>query len=195
MQIPAVILAAGASRRLGRPKQLVLFKGETLLNRAIFAACDAGAAPVLVVLGANFEEIVVTLPLAEVMLVHNEQWETGMASSIHAGMRTLQAAVPDADAVLLLTCDQPRLSAAHLRELMEASGKSGAVRMAASKYAGTRGTPAVLPRYAFAELKALQGDKGARSILTNPSHAVVDVAFPGGEFDVDEPEDLDRLIG
>lgn len=193
MQIPAVILAGGASRRLGQPKQLVIFKGATLLNRAIFAACDAGASPVLVVLGAHFEEIVVTLPLDEVMLVHNDRWETGMASSIHAGMRALQAAAPDAEAVLLLTCDQPRLTAAHLRKLMEASGKSGAVCMAASKYAGTRGTPAVMPRYAFAELEALRGDKGARSILMNPSHAVVEIGFLGGEFDVDEPEDLKRL--
>jgi CTP:molybdopterin cytidylyltransferase MocA len=192
MAIPAILLAAGASRRLGWPKQLVEFEGETLLNRTIRLAREASAAPVLVVLGAHFAEICVTLPLNDVVLVHNDQWETGMASSMRAGLRALETCAPAAQAVLMLTCDQPRLTAEHLRTLLAAcAGKDAPI--AASIYGGTRGTPAMFPRALFPRLAALEGDKGARSILTKPPCELIEIDFPGGEVDIDMPGDLDEL--
>lgn len=192
MSIPAIVLAAGASQRLGQPKQLVEFEGETLLNRTIRMAREAGADPVLVVLGARFAEICATLPLEDVVLAFNDEWQSGMASSIRAGLRALTACDPQAEAVLLLTCDQPRLTVDHLRGLFAASAQHPG-RIAASRYRGTRGTPAIFPRALFPPLSNLHGDRGARSLLLHPSCDVVEIDFPGGEVDIDTPADLHSL--
>lgn len=194
MPIAAIVLAAGASQRLGRPKQLIELDGETLLNRTIRLAREAGADPVLVVLGAHFAEICATLPLQDVVLALNDEWESGMASSIRAGLRALAACDPQAAGVLLLTCDQPRLTADHLRALLTASAQhSGSI--AASRYKGTRGTPAIFPQSLFAALSSLAGDRGARTILMHPPCEVAEFELPGGDLDIDTPADLNALNG
>ena len=113
---PAVVLAAGASVRLGEPKQLVTIAGETLLERAVRAAREAGCSPVVVVLGADAERIAEQCDLSDAVVVVNDAWSEGMASSIRVGVGALQ----DADGVVLMTCDQPAVSAAHLRALLQA---------------------------------------------------------------------------
>jgi CTP:molybdopterin cytidylyltransferase MocA len=193
MSVAAIILAAGGSRRLGQPKQLLAYRGETLLNRAIRIAAEAGASPVLAVLGAEFERIRDSIEAHSVVAVHNDRWRQGIGSSIAAGMRALAVCAPDVQAVLLMSCDQPRLTVAHLRTLIEAV-ESGAVPVVvASTYAGVHGVPAVFPRSTFDELRGLSGDKGARSIIENPSCPVAGVEFEGGEVDIDAPGDLSLL--
>ncbi len=178
-QIAAVILAAGASRRLGEPKQLVQFMQETLLERAVRVAVEAGCRPVVVVLGASSEAILAHSALAPAKIVLNPEWEEGMASSIRAGIRGLPPAI---EAALLLTCDQPAVTAGHLRRLAaEAPGEP-----VASAYAGRQGVPAYFPAAAFAELLQLSGDQGARRLLA----AARARTLPGGEIDVDTPESL-----
>ena len=193
MPIAAIVLAGGGSRRLGQPKQLLLSNGETLLNRAIRLAFEAGASPVLVVLGAEFARILRSIQATSAIPVHNDQWRQGMGRSIQVGMRALSVCAPDADGVLLMSCDQPRLTADHLRRLMSAFASRGGPAVAASSYAGVKAVPAVFPRETFAALRALHGEKGARSIIECTILPVVDVAFEGGEVDIDAPEDLARL--
>jgi CTP:molybdopterin cytidylyltransferase MocA len=177
----AVVLAAGASTRLGEPKQLVRLAGETLLERAVRTAREAGCSPVVVVLGAEAEQIAEECDLSDAVVVVNEEWSEGMASSIRVGVGALQ----DADGVVLMTCDQPAVSAAHLRALM----KTGAAT--ASVYAGRRGVPAYLPASSFAQLLELRGDVGARELLRGADA----VELANGELDVDTAEDLERLDG
>ncbi|KAA6460959.1 nucleotidyltransferase family protein [Acidobacteria bacterium AB60] len=193
MNVPAIVLAAGASTRLGRAKQLVEYEGRTLLARAIRAAQEGGAErPAIVVLGAGFRAIVPQVLGEAAVPCFNQDWEQGIASSICAGMEVVEDRFPEAEGVLLLTCDQPRLTAAHVSALLAAfTGPA----MVASAYGGTVGTPAVFPRSVFPRLRTLQGDTGARRILMDASCAVMEVAFPGGEEDVDRPEDLLRLGG
>lgn len=188
MPVSAIILAAGESRRLGHPKQFIEFEGETLLNRTLRLAREAGVHPVIVVLGAYFEEIQRSLP-PQTQIVQNPEWQTGMASSIRVGVASLDA---DSPGVLILTCDQPRLTASHLRALLAAFSSEPPV-IAASHYGGKRGTPAVFPRSLFPALLALQGDQGARAILAQPPCALVEIDFPGGELDIDLPADLGQL--
>lgn len=193
MRVAAIILAAGGSRRLGQPKQLVRWNGETLLNRSIRLAAEAGAEPVIAVLGAGFDAIRASIESTSVIAVHNDRWRQGMGSSIEAGMRALEVCAPEAAAVLLMACDQPQLTADHLRGLMEAVAAHGTPAIAASEYAGVVGVPAVFPRETFADLRALRGDKGARSLMERAPCAVVGVVFAGGDVDIDRPEDLSVL--
>ena len=115
MKVGAIILAAGASRRLGRAKQLVEFEGEMLLARVVRLVHEAGLEQVVVVLGAEHEAIAAAVDLSGVRVVRNEDWARGIAGSIHAGLRGLEDFEADADGVLILTCDQPRPDALRFR--------------------------------------------------------------------------------
>lgn len=193
MPVAAVILAAGASRRLGQPKQLIAYCGETLLARAIRVAKESGAAPVLVVLGAHLQIIREAIELHDAVPVSNELWEQGMSSSIHAGLQAVDVHAPQASGVLLMSCDQPRLNAGHLRMLMETFAAQGAPCIVASVYAGIQGVPAVFPRVLLPELRALRGDQGARALIAQQLCPVITLPFDGGEVDIDMPADLAQL--
>jgi molybdenum cofactor cytidylyltransferase len=193
MNIPAIILAAGASRRLGQPKQLVSFEGETLLERALRLAKEADASPILAVLGANFAAISASVAFDDAIPVFNDQWESGISSSIHAGVNEAKVRAADAPGVLVMTCDQPRLTAVHLSALLTAFRLQRGKSIVASAYAGTHGIPAVFPRKMFDALRELEGDKGARSLLAKARCPVIALPFEGGEVDIDQPSDLARL--
>jgi molybdenum cofactor cytidylyltransferase len=193
MSVAAIILAAGESRRLGRPKQLLTHRGETLLNRAIRIAGEAGASPVLAVLGAQFEAITASIQSPTVLPIHNDHWRQGMGSSIEAGMRALGVCAPETMGVLLMSCDQPRLTADHLRLLLAAFSSQPSPVIVASSYAGIHGVPAIFPPDTFAQLRNLRGDKGARSIIDAAPCPIVAIEFEGGEVDIDSPEDLAKL--
>ena len=184
MSAGCVILAAGGSARLGQPKQLVRLAGETLLDRAVRVAREAGCSPVVVVLGSDAERISAGCALETVETVFNPDWADGMAGSIRVGIAALAERVSTA---VVMACDQPAVDAAHLRRLIELCGEgTGAV---ASQYSGRNGVPACFHAGMFAELMGLAGDRGARGLLSG----VRSVALAGGELDVDTPESLERM--
>lgn len=194
MTVAAIVLAAGASRRLGQPKQLVGIAGESMLERALRLAKESGAVPVFAVLGANCAPICAAVSFNDAIPVFNERWQQGISSSIQAGLRELDVRVPDSEAALILACDQPRLTADHLRALIDAYNRQATPSITASAYADTLGIPAIFPRAVFPALHALGGDEGARSLLRLPKYPVVSVSFTGGEIDIDIPRDLDKLL-
>ena len=191
-RVAAVIIAAGSSSRLGQPKQLLTLDGEMLLQRTVRIAHEAGAAPLLVVLGAHREEIEARVDFSGTSIVLNRDWEEGMASSIRAGVEALEQDATEAEGVLLMVCDQPRLTAEHLSRMLERFRETGTIAVA-SVYEGKRGIPAIFPRQAFSELLALRGDKGARGLLSDPHRKVLEIALEGGEVDIDRPEDISHL--
>jgi molybdenum cofactor cytidylyltransferase len=193
MSVAAIILAAGASHRLGQPKQLLEFRGEPLLERAIRIATESGVSSVFTVLGANFEVICASLDFKDAILVANDQWQKGMATSIHAGLRAMEAAAPHATGVLLMSCDQPLLTADHLRTLIGAFEAQPPPAIVCSSYGGVHGVPAIFPREIVPRLRALRGDKGARAILAQPPCSLIAREFPGGAIDIDLPADLAHL--
>ncbi len=193
MSVPAIILAAGASSRLGRPKQLLQYRGEFLLPRAIRLAAEAGANPVLAVLGAHLDVILASLQFDLAIPVVNKAWQQGIAGSIHAGLRAIDAAAPAATGALIMTCDQLQLTADHLRALLHSFSAQTSPAIACSAYAGIHGIPAIFPRSAFPNLWALGGDKGARALLAKPPCPLIAHKFPGGEIDIDLPTDLVHL--
>jgi molybdenum cofactor cytidylyltransferase len=191
-EVGAVLLAAGASQRLGTPKQLAEIAGETLVRRAARAALEAGCAPVVVVLGAEGDAVADALHGLALERVRNEGWREGMASSLRAGLGALEAAAPQARGALLLLVDQPAVDAALLRRLLARFAEGGGARIAACVYGGGHGAPAIFPRALFPELAALRGDRGAKSLLAAHRAELLAVDFPAGELDVDTAEDLDR---
>lgn len=180
--IAAVVLAAGASTRLGEAKQMAVLGGETLLERAVRTAREAGCAPVVVVLGAAYVEILAHSRFGDAVPVINDEWKEGMASSIRLGVRTLGFIAKDAEGVVLMTCDQPVVTVEHLRLLTLQQ------EIKASRYANRNGVPAYFPRKYFSQLMALTGDAGARTLLAQARSE--DLAH--GELDIDTAEDFAR---
>jgi molybdenum cofactor cytidylyltransferase len=181
--VPAVVLAAGASTRLGTPKQLEMLGGERLLERTVRVAREAGCSPVIVVLGAEYPQVLGNSDLGDVVTVINDKWEEGMGSSVRLGIRTCSFVAKSAEGVVLMTCDQPAVTAPHLERLMMKNRE-----MTASRYAGRNGVPAYFPAKYFGELMALPGDKGARELLKNAGYE----GLEGGDLDVDTADDLER---
>jgi len=184
----AVLLAAGGSRRLGVPKQLLLIDGVPLVRRAALAALATAPAQAVVVVGAGGDAVYAAVADLAIARVECDRWEEGISASIRAG---LQALVGDIDAALFLVCDQPALDASHLRKLVEC-WRATSQRAAASAYGGVLGVPAILPCGWFDELRALTGDRGARDLLRSRPEEAVAVPAPALAHDVDLPGDLDR---
>ena len=194
MSVVAIILAAGESSRLGEPKQLLRFHGETLLARSIRLAADAGAYPILAVVGAHWARIREAVALTPAVPVFNPNWAEGIASSLRAGLEALETQSPRSDGALLMTCDQPYLTSAHLITLLDQFRAHHAERIVASSYSDAVGTPAVFSRDLYVRLCSLRGDKGARVVLDEESDKLMLVPFPLGEIDIDRPEDKQRLL-
>lgn len=188
LNLAVILLAAGASVRLGQPKQLLPYQGKTLLRHAAETACGLPPGPrptgVIVVLGANAEQIAPTLEGLPVTIVLADDWQEGMAASLRVGI----TAVADRDAALVMLCDQPLVTTNLLAALLE-EWEPGSI--VASDYGEALGPPCVFDRAYFPELLALTGDSGARQLLKKyPCHTV---AFPGGRADVDTWEDASRF--
>ena len=151
---------------------------ERLLERAVRVAMEAGCEPVVVVLGARAGEVEAGCELRGARVLLNVDWAEGMGSSVRVGVRAL---ADEVDACVVLACDQPAVTATHLRKLMS---REGAV--VASAYAGRHGVPACFGAELFPELLELRGDRGAREVLQGAEA----VELPGGEVDVDTVESL-----
>ena len=177
---------------MGSPKQTLRFRGESLLRRAALAALGAGCRPVVVVTGAHAELSRRELDGLDVREVLNTHWETGMASSIRAGVGGLVDAEPDAAAAVLLLCDQPHVTADVISDLIAAHRATGSP-VVASAYGGSFGVPALFGRALFDELARLEGAAGAKQVIKSHASEAHFLSFPGGEVDVDTPDDFSRL--
>lgn len=187
-----IILAAGNSSRLGRPKQLLPYHGKTLLSHVVTEALAADLQPAVVVTGAYHAEIEDSLRGQPVTLTFNPDWETGMASGIVAGLAEALSVEPHLKAVIVAVCDQPHISTELFRSLKEkniASGKG----LVACTYAESMGTPVLFEWRYFKELSALSGGAGAKKLLQRYPDDVATVPFPKGHIDIDTEEGFRNL--
>lgn len=215
--VAAIVLAAGASTRLGagRSKQLLRYQGRTLLRHSVEQALASSCQPVIVVLGAEVERCQRELAGLDVHVTINPAWAEGMGSSIRAGMAAVTAAAADARAVVITLCDQPLVGAAFIDRVVkrfdsyrgeavesaEGAGREPAAGepTVAAEYDGRPGVPALFPRARFAELSRLDGAAGARHLLrATPGHGVardvvITLPCPEAAVDVDTITDYEAL--
>lgn len=189
--IAVIILAAGESSRFGRPKQLLDWGGVPLLAHAADVALDSGIEPVIVVLGCQAEAARAALGARPVQAVMNWRWEEGLSTSVQTGLAALP---PETDAVILMQCDQPLLTANLLQALVARFEETGAAIVHPS-CAGQRGTPTLFSRSLFPELTTVAGDVGGRVVIARhlDSVATVEIAEPDTLADIDTPADYERL--
>ena len=193
LEIGIIVLAAGGSTRLGKPKQLLKYKGKSLLHRAVGAAVDCGCGKVTVVLGFEAEEIAKELGDLPVNIVLNDIWSDGISSSIKKGLASLLEMNPDLAAVVLMLSDQPYVTEKTIGSLVKGYKSSGKPIVAA-EYDGVVGVPALFDRRMFAELTSLEGDAGARFVIRQHiGLKLATVPAPEASFDVDTLEDYERL--
>jgi molybdenum cofactor cytidylyltransferase len=191
-RVGAVVLAAGASSRLGRPKQLMLHEGVPLVVRAARTALATGADPVVVVLGANAEAVRATLSAIPVTSVGNPEWCHGIGTSVATGVRVIISCAPSVAGILVMLTDQPLVGDAALGRLMDAWSDSDRHSIAAAAYANTIGVPAVFGRGHFDALCSLPPAAGAARLLRQANARVRRVAMPEAALDIDTPDDLER---
>lgn len=189
--VATVVLAAGGSTRLGRPKQVEPVQGAPMIVRAVKAALAAAAGPVVVVTGAYADQTAAALAAAALLpavtLVPNPAWASGLASSVHAALAILS---PATAAAIFLPVDQPMLDAVLLRRLVQA-WRRGAPLAAPVVEGQLRGAPSLFDRSYFDQLRTISGDVGGRDLLRAHRDAVAGVeADPAWLLDVDRPEDL-----
>lgn len=188
-----LIVAAGQSKRLGVPKQLLTYQGETLINRLIGLVKRSTTFPITVVLGANAKPIKDQLSATDLSIVINNEWEEGMASSIRTGVKKIIEQNDGTEGIMILVCDQPFLTEQHIQSLFETQ-RSTMLPMAACYYAGAIGTPALFHRSIFPELLELKGDIGAKSIIKKRESEVAKLHFDEGAIDIDTMADYQQLI-
>ncbi|MDB6068378.1 MAG: 4-diphosphocytidyl-2C-methyl-D-erythritol synthase [Pedosphaera sp.] len=190
-----MILAAGGSTRLGRPKQLLPFRGRSLLRHAAETALESVCRPVVVVLGAKAERLEAELNGLAVKVVNNPEWVSGMGSSIWAGLEAMGLAGDgevDTNGVVIMLCDQPLISARRLDELVAAQSVC-AKGIVAAEYGGTTGVPALFSRKYNGELAGLGAAEGAKRIILEHADDVERVYCPEGAIDIDTEADYERL--
>jgi CTP:molybdopterin cytidylyltransferase MocA len=183
------VLAAGASRRLGRPKQLVELGGEPLVRRACRTAIGAAVGPVAVVLGCRREAIAPVVSDLPLSILTNDAWAEGMASSVRTATRA--ASDLGAAALLLLHADQYAVSGDDLRRLRDA-WRASPGSACLSRAGDHVGPPAILPARLFPSMLTLQEDAGPRAILHGDPD-IREVPMPSASLDVDRPTDLSAL--
>ena len=188
-RITAIVLAAGTSSRMGRPKLDIAIDGAPMLRRVVDAALASRSDDVVVVLGAYADRYAPLLDGLPVRVVTNPDPAEGMGSSIRHGMGAVPAGT---DAIVILLGDQPRVTSRAIDRVIEVSREREG-RVVASAYGGIIGPPAVFPSVTFPELRALTGDRGARSVLEVHQKNLVTVPLEGGvALDVDTPSDVPR---
>jgi len=193
-QIRILIIAAGQSSRMGRPKQLLDYEGKTLINRLIGIVKSAGDLPITLVLGAFSDEIIHQLPDIDVQLVMNPDWQQGMGRSISVGVSNIIQHNPEVDGIIILVCDQPFISANEISGLIHAQNSTGKPIVACA-YNGILGTPALFVREKWKDLITLQGETGAKAIIGNHKSDVAVLHFDKGVLDIDTPQDYKSLLG
>lgn len=188
--IDAILLAAGASRRMGQAKQLLPYRGSTLLAHAIETVLASQVRSLTVVLGASATTIRESIAHLPVNIVLNPNWEQGMSSSLVSGLPHI---APTAEGLLVCLGDQPHITTDWYNQLI-ASFPRAPHQLVSTTYQGKMGVPVVWGSAWFSQLSELTGQHGARNLLRQAASQAVQLPFPAAALDIDHPEDYQELL-
>ena len=188
-----LLLAAGNSSRMGKPKMLLPFTGKTLLQHSIDEIKKISDQKLLVITGCYHSLLKEQLQQQQILFFQNDHWQEGMASSIGAGMKYILQYFPDAVNVMILVCDQPFISAGLFQEMITKKAEL-AKGIIACKYNDTTGVPVLFDKKYFARLAILKGDVGAKKLVQQFVEDTAVIDFPEGAADIDTPEDYEKFI-
>lgn len=192
-KVPLILLAAGESKRMGTPKQLLSYKGKSLIRHAATRAIASECNPIVVVLGANSDRISPELDNLPVHLVLNSQWQKGMSSSIATGIKAMMKISFGFEAIIVALADQPLITAKVYNQLIEGYHQNQ-VKAIASNYNNTLGVPALFDRSLLPELLKLKHQGGAKQLLKTYSNPQFNLNLPEAAMDIDTPTDYQKLI-
>ena len=195
-QTAAIILAAGASTRLGQPKQLFTFEGAPLLEHTVRVIASEVPGPVFVVIGHAEDQVREALnsrQLPEHRLIFCPDWQQGMGASLAHGVRCLTDEFPELQSILISVCDQPYINRELIQQLLDCYD-SGSYEAVLSCYDQVQGPPACFSSSYFPLLRQLTGDRGAKSVLNFKSEKITSIPFPLGAIEVDTPADAEYLL-
>jgi len=193
MKTAIIILAAGNSSRLGRPKQLLDFNGKTLVAHTVDAASCLESVKVAVVTGSDASEIEKELSDRNGIIIENPDWHQGMGRSISYGLQAILEIMPELDAAVFCVCDQPYVNAAVFSALLSEAATSNK-GIVASSYSGTVGTPVLFRKLYFDQLLQLDGESGAKKIIEKHLTDARLIPFEKGAIDIDTAEDYENLL-
>ena len=188
-QLSILIPAAGVSRRLGQPKQLLRYRNKTLIQHAVETAHSITPREIIVVTGANAEAVKDTIQTVPVCWIHNPNWSAGMGGSIATGAAGIN---PESRGVMILLCDQWRLQTTDLQDLAE-KWQSDPKRIVCAEADGELMPPVIFPASCFGNLQTLHGDSGARNILQDHPELLTTVPSKNAAYDLDTPSQLNQL--
>ncbi len=185
MNVSIIILAAGESKRMGVPKQLLDIHGEKMLKKVIHEAMETDCFPITVVVGAHKAAIVPELKDMPINITDNPHWKSGMASSIKMGLVGSYLITKEIDAVLFLTADMPSIDAAYINQIIQTGEQNPDKQIVASDYGGKLGIPALFKKTFFEQILDLTGDQGAKNIIAQNLETVGSVPIGGKGQDLD----------
>ena len=190
--IAVILLAAGESKRLGQPKQLLMYGDVTLLDHSLHIAHGSNATSIIVVVGAEPHSVNPQVS-DRTHIANNVYWQEGMGSSIRFGVKKLSEVNPTAEGAILMVCDQPYVSSLLLNTLIATYQTTGKP-IVASSYDDTFGPPVFFHKQFFPELLLLSGDVGAKGLVKEHAEEVEVVSFPEGNIDIDTVADYENLL-
>ena len=193
LKVALVLLAAGESRRMGTPKQLLTYKGSSLVRHAATEAVKSNCEPIVVVLGANSDRISLEINDLPVHIIYNPQWQQGMSTSIATGIAALLEMNIDLNAVIVALGDQPFVTE-RVYNCLTQSYYQNEVKAVACNYSDTLGVPAIFDCTLSPELLDMNHQGGAKQILHRYSDRAFNLDLPEAAIDIDTPADYQKLL-
>ena len=191
--IGLIILAAGKASRMGKPKQLLTYQGSSLISHAVKIGLNSNCRPVIVVLGAYKEQVKPQIDKLPIEIIENSDWETGMSSSIRAGINAINQSNSNLDSVIIALADQPLISEAVFNQLIKEYRDTNN-KIIAAAYDDIVGVPALFDKNFFSELMDIEGDRGAKALIRKYRDEVLTVPVAEAAIDIDTPDDYQKLL-
>jgi len=188
--IAGIVLAAGGSSRFGEPKQLLLWKGRPIIRHVVITAIKAGLDPIVVVVGSSGQDVERAISDLPVRIVNNNEWMSGVSSSIRLGMTALPKEVGGA---VFIQADQPQILDGSIKKLVEVHEESMS-QIVAPQINGKRGNPILFDKDTFSALFMLKGDIGGRALFSHFTVQLVILEDSNQLFDIDTPEDYKKFL-